>query len=172
MRSARLVAAAFGVTPPHDSITRDLHRDVFINLLAATDGARTELRSLLAAEGLTELGFEVLTLMHSHASPEVPPSVIADSTGILRNTVTAVLVRLEVSGLIKRRRSRTDRRSVFAELTPLGRKRCETASARYCAGIAELLRNLNPDELATFSGLLRQVALEGSKGRSWSAVVS
>jgi hypothetical protein len=90
---------------------------------------------------------------------EIPPSVIADATGILRGTLTDVLVRLELSGLITRRRNRSDRRQFFAELTPAGRKRCAVASRHYVGAIAKLMRRLDRNELSALDRVLGEIVL-------------
>ena len=158
LHSPSAIAAALRAAPKAGASDRETRIDVFIKLLAATDAARTELRRQLAAQGLTELGFEVLTAMQSQSSPEVPPSVISDATGILRGTLTDVLVRLEICGLITRRRNSTDRRQFFAELTPLGRKRCGAASEHYCGAIVDLMAKLDHASLLKLDHLLGQIA--------------
>jgi len=158
LHSAGAIAAALRAAPRLEASDEEARIDVFTKLLAATDSARLELRRQLAAQGLTELGFEVLTAMVSQPSPEVLPSVISDSTGILRGTLTEVLVRLEVSGLITRRRSQADRRQFFAELTPLGRKRCEMASEHYCRAINDLMCKLDHSSLSKLDQLLSRIA--------------
>jgi len=158
LHSASAIAAALRAASKSDSTDAELRIDLFIKLLAATDAARMELRRQLAAQGLTELGFEVLTSMRSQTSSEVPPSVIADSTGILRGTLTEVLVRLEVSGLITRRRSSSDRRQFFAEMTPLGQKRCAAASEHYCGAIVEIMQKLDHSALIKLDRLLGEIA--------------
>ena len=158
LHSAGAIAAALRAAPRAGASDNETKIDVFIKLLAATDSARAELRRQLAAQGLTELGFEVLTTMQSQESSEVPPSLIADTTGILRGTLTDVLVRLEMSGLITRRRSSTDRRQFFAELTALGRKRCAAASEHYCSAIVDLMRKLSSTDLTRLDHLLGEIA--------------
>lgn len=158
LHSAAAIAAALRASPRSGASDSETKIDTFIKLLAATDAARAELRRQLAAQGLTELGFEVLTTMQAQGSSEVPPSVIADSTGILRGTLTDVLVRLELSGLITRRRSSTDRRQFFAELTSLGRKRCAAASDHYCSAIVDLMGKLSSTELTRLDHILGEIA--------------
>jgi len=158
LHSADAIGAALRVAQRSGRSDERARVDVFTKLIAATDSARMELRRQLAAQGLTELGFEVLTAMLSQASPEVLPSAISDATGILRGTLAEVLVRLEVSGLITRRRNKSDRRQLFAELTPLGRKRCQLASQHYCGAINEYMCKLDPSSLSKLDQLLSRIA--------------
>lgn len=158
MHSAGAIAAALHAAPRLGESDSHARVDLFIKLLAATDAARGELKRQLGAQGLTELGFEVLSTMYSQPEPAVLPSAISDATGILRGTLTDVLLRLEMSGLITRRRSSGDRRQVFAELTPLGRKRCESASAQYCAAIVSIMQKLERPALVTLDELLADIA--------------
>jgi DNA-binding MarR family transcriptional regulator len=158
MHSANAIAAALRSAPLLDEQDSHARIDLFTKLLAATDAARTELKRQLGAQGLTELGFEVLSTMRSQSEPAVLPSAISEATGILRGTLTDVLLRLEMSGLITRRRSSGDRRQVFAEMTPLGRKRCESASAQYCAAIVAFMHKFERPALSTLDSLLGEIA--------------
>lgn len=130
---------------------------LFERLLTTGDVARVELRRQLGAQGLTELGYEVLNTLKAQSSSAVLPSEISNLTGILRGTLTDVLTRLEVSGLITRRRSTEDRRQVFAELTPLGRRRCEGATLHRRAVVLALMQKLTAAEWHLLDRLLSEI---------------
>lgn len=131
---------------------------LFDRLLATGDTARTELRRQLGTQGLTELGYEVLNTLKAQTSSAILPSEISNLTGILRGTLTDVLTRLELSGLITRRRSTEDRRQVFAELTPLGRRRCEAAALHRRSVILALMHKLTPVEWHSLDVLLGEIS--------------
>jgi DNA-binding MarR family transcriptional regulator len=107
---------------------------------------------------LTELGYEVLNTLKAQDSSAVLPSEISNLTGILRGTLTDVLTRLELSGLVTRRRSTEDRRQVFAELTALGRRRCEAAAVHRRAVILSLMQKLSAAESHTLDHLLGEIS--------------
>lgn len=127
---------------------------VLLQLLAAADALRERLRCVLAENGSTEFGFEVLTTLREAEGGLLPPSVIAERCGILRGTLTDVLARLEACGLVARHRNETDRRQLLAELTPRGRKHCERIIENYVRAILELAGAIPPESRSTVSSAL------------------
>lgn len=91
------------------------------NIFRAANAVRNQLeRSVLLPHSLTWTGFVVLWVVWIWEPIETKE--VASEAGIAKATVTGVLNTLEGRGLVKRTRGADDRRQMFVELTPDGRK--------------------------------------------------
>ena len=88
-------------------------------LSAGVDGA---LRSL----DLTFARYEALVLLHWRGF--LPLGKMSERLQVHPTSVTSIVDRLEKQGLVRRVRSETDRRTVLAEILPLGRDVVEKAT--------------------------------------------
>ncbi len=87
---------------------------------------------------------------------------LAEHLGLAVNSVTSVVDNLEKKkGLVRRRRSETDRRVVHVELTDAGRRACEAALAEKSQLLRGMLAALNDDEQEIFMVLFRKIARAG-----------
>ena len=94
--------------------------------LALPDAAHEQLhRYLLREAGLSLAQFRLLELLE--ASGGSHPSALARALGCTRGNVTALASRLAALGWIARRYPGRDRRRVWLELTPPGRRALEQA---------------------------------------------
>lgn len=82
-------------------------------------------RQLLRDFGLTAP--QLATLREIMAGKNTSPMALADVLHVSQPTVTGILSRLEQQGLIVRRKSETDRRSISAVATEKGRKLADSA---------------------------------------------
>jgi DNA-binding MarR family transcriptional regulator len=123
--------------------------------LAGAGGEAVE--NAYAKFGIGRAEFDVLaTLRRSGAPYELPPSTLAASMMLSSGGTTARLDRLEKAGLIIRRPSETDRRSVLVRLSDKGREIIDQAVG---AGLSEqqrLLRHMEPAKVKRLSALLRE----------------
>lgn len=95
---------------PVDEITAQIR-----DLIVASD----EYRRVMA--GVTGTGvLESAAIGELRARGPLPPSALAERLGIASASVTAMLDRLTLAGLLLRRPHPTDRRSLLVELTPQG----------------------------------------------------
>lgn len=80
---------------------------------------------------------------------------LSEASGLTPGAITTALDRMETAGYVKRVRDTTDRRRVFAELTP---KACEAMGAAW-GPLAEesqaALREFSTDELIVFLRVIR-----------------
>ena len=109
---------------------------------------------------------------------QVPIRVIAQKTGLAKNTLTSMLARMEEAGLVHRQASREDQRQVLVGLTPRARELqvqfaavSEEMNRLFYRGLSQkdadlldgllgdILRNLEETERA-----LRQEASENQRG--------
>lgn len=79
-------------------------------------------------EGLTHV--QILLLKFLLDRGNVTVSAVADFMGVTMAAASSLLDRLEKGGLLKRARSETDRRVVYAGLTSMGRETIEKFAAR------------------------------------------
>jgi DNA-binding MarR family transcriptional regulator len=110
---------------------------------------------LVARHGLTLNEYEVL-LHLSHAPEEALKRVeLAERVLLTASGMTRLLDRLEGSGLVERASCPTDRRVVYAKLTPEGARRLREAARTHIAGVDELfLARFTEEEMATLTSLL------------------
>jgi len=101
----------------------------------------------LAHSGLTENGFLLLALLMERAPDTLTPSALADELHMGRPAITVTLDRLEISGLIRRERSTTDRRSLVVRITEKGRSTFETATVVCIESLAQLMADIPSQEL-------------------------
>lgn len=82
----------------------------------------TELNSRLLASqtGLTTSQFIVLQIVANGG--KALPSTVAKAAGLTQATVTSLVDKLERNRLVTRRRDTEDRRRIWIEITPAGRK--------------------------------------------------
>ena len=71
-------------------------------------------------------------------------TAIARRVNLSTSTVIGILDRLEARGLVRRERSRTDRRVVLVRLTAAGRRVARTTQLPWQAKLADELETLNP----------------------------
>lgn len=86
-------------------------------------------------------------VLYEVASGEgVTPKAVSEITGIDAGYLSRILGRLERDGMVARRRSATDGRSVELSLTPEGRKMFSGFNLRSAALVEDLIEGLSPDE--------------------------
>jgi DNA-binding MarR family transcriptional regulator len=102
----------------------DDDRLTVMGLLAETwKGLGTVLWPQIAQHGLSETEFEVLLRLVRTECHRLRMSDLAAQTGLSTSGVTRVVDRLERNGLVARRACASDRRGLWAELTPAGEER-------------------------------------------------
>jgi len=77
-------------------------------------------RQLAHSAGLTPAKLRVLQIVASRPSGSATPKELATQMGVAQGTVTALLDKLEGSGMVRRQRSDTDRRQTNVVLTDVG----------------------------------------------------
>jgi DNA-binding MarR family transcriptional regulator len=127
------IAVANGLRPTLLHLNRRLRRE--LGPLGITGGQAS---LLWAIKTNTGIGVRELAVLEGVSPP----------------AMTAYVDRLEAAGLVARRRSLTDRRKVELELTEHGARVLRSARRRRTAWLADRLRRLEPDELATVEAAL------------------
>lgn len=104
---------------------RDLHEEVLVSLRRIIRATDLHSRRLGRETGLTTPQLVVLRTIAEQGTPAV--SEIARNVSLSQATVTTILNRLQSKGLVRRKRSREDKRRVHVHLSAAGKRLLETA---------------------------------------------
>jgi DNA-binding MarR family transcriptional regulator len=120
--------------------------------------SRGPIEEIFKRHGLDSGEFDVLaTLRRAGAPYALRPTELYTSLMISSGGLTARLDRLEDAGLIRRRPSEDDARSVVVELTPAGRKKIEATFRADMALENKMVSGLAESERAELVRLLRKL---------------
>jgi len=116
--------------------------------------------------------FDVLIRLARTEGNALRMSELAAQTSLSPSGLTRAVDRLQDQGLVTRRTCPQDKRGSFAELTPAGKERMESAIPEHLAHIGQLLSELfSPAEEARLSSLLRRLrdhVREQNTGAGWA----
>lgn len=107
---------------------------------------------LLLHHNVSLSSFEVLLFLQDAPERKMQMSELADSVLLTRSGLTRLVDRLEAQGYITRQQSDVDGRSLFAVITPEGRRVTKKIRRTANAWILELFRELSEEDLRTFAG--------------------
>ena len=121
-------------------------------------------RELQSEAGLSLAWYDVLLELNSASDRRLSMSDLANVVVLSRTRVSRLVDELERAGLVQRFAHPTDRRSTYAGITALGRRRLRAAAPVYLRGIAEhFARHLTRPEMdAIVAGLSRVQAAAAS----------
>ena len=115
-------------------------------------------RQLRDAVGLTLAQFEILLRLLEAPDGRLRMTDIADALTVSRSGLTYQMARLETLGLVERRPSAGDERSVIAHITPAGRAALAAGGPGYVTLVREMLFDrIDAGELATVTEILDEV---------------
>ncbi len=138
-----------------DAPTMELAKsDPTINsLLHAAHALEAKVEATLAAVGLSSPKFTVLSELVA-SGQAVSLSELASRLSCVRSNMTQLVDRLEADGLVRRVNCPSDRRSVKAEITELGREKQAAGQAAYAKLDAEFAAAVGPNERGALEKLL------------------
>ncbi len=126
---------------------------VGFHLRRSHEVAQQHVAASLADTGLMPIHAEVLAVIGDN--PGTIPSVVAESLGRDRSSVTGILRTLLDRGLIERARTTRDRRAALLQLTPAGEAMLQRLQERAAACDTALDRILGEDKPALLEQLRR-----------------
>ena len=148
------------------AVSRGIELDTWVRFLRTHSAIVGKLNAELVADhGLTINDFEVL--LHLSWAPEQAMRRVdlASSVLLTPSGITRLLDGLERAGFVTREACPTDRRVVYAKLTPEGDEKLQVARTTHLAGVHRLfVERFSPDELASLAELLER--LPGANGDS------
>ena len=129
----------------------------WVRLLAVTRATESELREFLRVKhGTTLPRFDVMAALYRRREG-VTMSDLSRMLLVSNGNATAVVDRLEADGFVRRSPSDTDRRTVFAALTPEGLAQFEVYAAEHEAEVNRIFGGLTEAELDQLSDLLKRM---------------
>jgi DNA-binding MarR family transcriptional regulator len=129
----------------------------WVRLLAVTRATESELREFLRVKhGTTLPRFDVMAALYRRREG-VTMSELSRMLLVSNGNATAVVDRLEADGFVRRSPSDTDRRTVFAALTPEGLAQFEVYAAEHEAEVNRIFGGLTEAELDQLSDLLKRM---------------
>lgn len=143
----------------------ELRCHALIGLMDACRALRRELRRELALCDLTENGFQVLAQVVRHEPAGINPGAVAEDLDLSAQSISSILGRLEISGLITRGRSPENRRLLAIHATAAGRRAFAGALSHFLAAIVRLMSVLDTGDTAKLDracARLREISLQAS----------
>ena len=125
-----------------------------VALLHAARAVENKLEAACSRAGLSMAKFSLLTELVGAGQP-LALGELADRLSCVRSNMTQLVDRLEVEGFVRRVSCPTDRRSVKAEISELGREKQAAAAAEVAAVNAEFAGIVQPEDHAAFERLAR-----------------
>ena len=96
-------------------------------------------------------------LLHISYGTAKTAADLARCGGVETSTITRMLDRLEAKGLLSRKRSESDRRIIFLELTPAGQQLVTQIPHLLAASLNQHLRGFSAEEVDIFKLMLRRI---------------
>lgn len=129
---------------------------LWVRLLGVTRRTEAELREFLRLRHATTLPrFDVLAALYRRREG-VTMSDLSRMLLVSNGNATAVVDRLEQDGLVRRQNSESDRRTVYASLTPEGVAAFEGLAAEHEAELDRLFEGLTEAEIDTLTEILKR----------------
>jgi DNA-binding MarR family transcriptional regulator len=134
----------------------DLLKDIFMDLRRIMRAMDVYSRQLSGSHGLT--GPQMLCLREIATRGSLTTGALATAIALSPATLTGILDRLEVRGLVSRERRPEDKRRVLVSLTPLGRQMSQELPSPMQDKFGSRLSELPADEQASIRLALGAVA--------------
>lgn len=117
--------------------------------------------------GLETWEFDVLAALRRSGEPyRLSPGRLLQQTLVTSGTMTNRIDRLAARGLVERHPSLDDRRSVMVQLTEAGATKVDAALIDLLAHERAILADLDSDDRASLTGVLRRMLLPFDRGPS------
>jgi len=130
---------------------------MWIRLLGVTRAAAGELREFLRVTHETTLPrFDVMAALFRRREG-VTMSELSRMLLVSNGNATAVVDRLETDGLVKRRASDTDKRTVFVALTAKGLRQFEKLAVDHEHKVNQLFAGLPDDDVDALTAILKRM---------------
>lgn len=130
--------------------------EILISIRRITRAIDLQSKKLVKQTGLTAPQLVVMQSIRKQG--RLSPSAVARDVALSQATITSILDRLEKAHLVRRERSSTDKRIVYACLTSEGQKRLEEAPELLQSGFLRQYRKLEDWERSMLVSALQRVA--------------
>ena len=116
-------------------------------------------QQLLRICGISPIRFEVLNILRSYGGKSTPKDISLE-TYRAPHTISSLLDKLELGGLIQRKRSNTDRRSIDITLTKKGWNTIDEALPIYTEISIAIMSSLDNNQIDTLRNTLKLIRSE------------
>lgn len=130
--------------------------NILVSIRRITRAIDLQSKALVKQSGLTAPQLIVMHVLRKEG--RLPPSAVAREVALSQATVTSILERLEKAGLVRRERSDTDKRIIYACLTVDGLSRLEEAPELLQSGFLRQYRKLEDWERSMLVSALQRIA--------------
>ena len=142
-----------------------LNRDAYIYLSLLSGQFAADIERICAEHGLTEGHYRVLWVLCLSAERSLPMGSIIDGVINKASDTTRLVDKLQRLGMVTRRPSVHDRRSVLVSATSLGRRTFTALTESIKAAHYEQWGGLTTGEMQTLIALLRKARMGSNAGR-------
>lgn len=142
-----------------------LNRDAYIYLSVLSGRFASDIEQICAERKLTEGHYRVLWVLCLSDEDSLPMRSIVDGVINKAADITRLVDKLERLGMVTRRPSTSDGRSVLVSPTPLGRRTFAFLTERIKAVHYEQWGALSTDEMRSLIALLQKARLGSGAGR-------
>ncbi len=132
--------------------------NAYVKLMRASEAVTARIHRHVIDAGLTVTQFGVMEALYSLGP--LSQREIGRKTLKSSGNITLVIDRLEKRGLVKRERSKEDRRFYAVDLTPTGRRMIGTIFPRHAAKVVEEMKALSTAEQEELSRLCRKMGIK------------
>jgi DNA-binding MarR family transcriptional regulator len=130
---------------------------MWVRLLGVTRASENHLREVLRVRhGTTLPRFDVMAALYRRREG-VTMSELSRLLLVSNGNATAVVDRLEADGLVRRRPSEVDRRTVHVALTPDGLATFEAMAEGHEAEVARLFAQVSDEDLDQLTAILKRM---------------
>ena len=130
--------------------------EILISIRRITRAIDLQSKQLVKQSGLTAPQLVVMQALRSKG--RVSPSAVAKEVSLSQATITSILDRLEKAEVVRRERSDTDKRIVYACLTEQGLKRLEEAPELLQSDFLRQYRKLEDWERTMLISAMQRIA--------------
>jgi len=134
-------------------------QEAMLNLWRTSDLAQNRFGKLFREQGITASQYNVLRILRGAGRP-LPCLEIAGQMIQAVPAITRVIDQMDAGQLIRRRRCEEDRRVVYVELTPKGRRLLQKLDGPVLELHNRMLRQLSTSEVRQLSTLLDRARSE------------
>jgi MarR family 2-MHQ and catechol resistance regulon transcriptional repressor len=138
--------------------------NVYIKLLRASDSIRSRINKLITGKGLTESQFNMLDTLF-HLGP-LSQSELGKKLLKSGGNITMIVDNLEKRKLVKRERSKNDRRFFTIHLTKRGNNLIEKLFPEILSALINEIYILNEDEQIEFQRVCKLLGLGNTAGKT------
>jgi DNA-binding MarR family transcriptional regulator len=135
------------------------HKEAWVTLYVSSSLLKRRIDRFLTEKGLVSLEvYDVLLTLESAQHGRMRMSDLADQVFFSRSGITRVVDRLEADGLLQRIACPSDRRAIWAAITPKGIAERQRSWSTYSEAIQEFFaKQMTEDQAQQLSGILRQI---------------